>query len=666
MAQQPPAPARGRESDAAPPFTLVSIDDPARRYPLRDGKLILGRESDNDIVLADPSVSRHHAQLSVLGRYHEITVCDLNSREGSYVNERRLERPTPLRAGDELRLGQQRLRLDGPRRHEVLILGGGFGGVYVALELQKLTRRRHDVAVTLVSRDNFLLFQPMLAEIVSGSIETQHILNPIRRLLPGVRVLRGQVEAIDLDARLVHANLGQENREHPLTYDALVVALGSVTDLSRLPGFSEHALLAKTVGDAFGLRNHALDMLEMADAEDDPDERRRLLSFVVAGGGFSGVEVMAELCDLVQDALRYYPSLDARELQLLLVQSGPRILPEVNEGLAAFATRKLAEKGITVRTGSGVSALTPTDVTLADGSVVPTRTVVATIGNRPHPLVEMLPVERTPRGALVVDAYLQTSRPGVYSLGDVAAVPDLERGGTCPPTAQHAIRQARYLAANVLADLDGRPRRQFVFGGLGQLASLGRRSAVAEVLGMRLSGLPAWILWRAVYLSKLPGPERRLRVTVDWLLGGLLPRDTVQLRLDRTNAIARMHFQPGQRIVQQGDVGSRFFLIVAGEVEVVREEADGALMPLATLGPGEYFGELALLRANRRTATVRALTAVDVLSIARGDFLALASHGAFFRDQLEQVASTRLEQQAAARAPAAVNAAAPSIAQKDG
>jgi NADH dehydrogenase len=530
---------------------------------------------------------------------------------------------------------RQAARLQGRRRHEVVILGGGFGGVYAALELQKHLRHE-DMGVTLISRDNYFLFQPMLAELVSGSIETQHILNPLRRLLPDVQVLRGEVEAIDLQAREVSVNTGFEDREYPLAFDSLVVALGSVTDLSRFPGLAEHAIMAKTVGDAFGLRNHALDMLEKADVETDSEERQRLLTFVVAGGGFSGVEVAAELSDLLHDAVDLYPNVERRDLRLLLVQSGGRILPEVNERLAAFAARKLAEKGIEVRTGSGVAAQTPTDVTLRDGTVLPTRTLVATIGNRPNPLVESVPCRRTERGALVVDEYLETSVSGVYALGDVAAVPDLEQGGTCPPTAQYAIRQARFVARNILAGLHGRPKQSFVFGGLGQLVSLGRRSAVAEVCGLRLSGWIAWILWRAVYLSKLPGYERRLRVTVDWLLGGLLPRDTVQLKLERSTSITRMHYQPGQVILRQGDVGSRFYLIIAGDVEVVREEPDGGTVRMAVLGPGEYFGELALLRAARRNATVRALSPVDVLTMHRGDFLALATHGRFFGERLEQ------------------------------
>jgi NADH dehydrogenase len=630
------------------PLALVPEDEPTARQSLPEGKVTLGSDAANAIQLADPGVSRRHAQLVVM--HGHVTVSDLHSESGTYVNERRLGGPAPLRCGDVLRVGGRHFRLEGPRRHEVLILGGGFGGAYTALELEKRLRHRTDVGVTLISRDNFFLFQPMLPELVSGSIETLHILTPLRRLLPRTQVFTGDVQAIDFEAREVLVSTGLEDRVYPVAFDSLVVALGSVTDLSRFPGLTEHAIMGKTVGDGFGLRNHALDMLEKADAEGDPEERARMLTFAVAGGGFSGVEVMGELADLLHDALPLYPGIDRRELRLVLIQSGPRILPEVNERLADFGRRKLEQKGIEVLTGSGISALTPTEAVLRDGSLLPTRTLVATIGNRPHPLVESLPCCRNERGAVIVDEYLQTTEAGVYALGDVAAVPDLKNGGTCPPTAQYAIREARYLAHNLLATLDGGRKLPFSFGALGQLASLGRGSAVAEVAGMQLSGWLAWWLWRGVYLSKLPSKERKVRVLADWFLGAVLPRDTARLKLDRTTSMARMHYQPGQCIVEQGDVGSRFFLIVQGKVEVVRIEPGGAEHHLNELGPGEYFGEMALLRGTRRNATVRAATPVDLLSMERGDFMALATHGPFFKERLDAIMAERLADPAPAPA----------------
>jgi NADH dehydrogenase len=612
-------------------LSLVGVDDPSIRHPLWDGKYTMGYGREAIFRVADADAAPIHAQLVV--SHGHVTVSDLSTPVGTRVNDRLIGGPAPLRPDDVLTVGRSRYRLLGPRRHEVLILGGGFAGAYVGLALQKRLGARRDVGLTLISRDNYLLFQPMLAELVSGNVETQHILTPLRSLLPGVQVLAGEVRSIDAEHRAVMISTGLKGREYPIAYESLVVALGSVTDLSRFPGLTEHAFLAKSVRDAFVLRNHALDMLEKADAEGDPAERARLLTFVVAGGGFSGVEIVAELGDLLHDSLRYYPGIDRREIRIVLVQSAKRILPEVGESLAAFATRKLRQKDIEVRLGSGVSALTPHEATLRDGSKIPTRTLVATIGNRPHPIASSLPCTRTEHGALQTNEYLETNVPGIYALGDVAAVPDLKHGGTCPPTAQYAIRQARYLAHNLLAAIDGGPKQAFAFGGLGQLASLGYGSAVAEVMGLRLEGWVAWWLWRAVYLSKLPSRERQARVLADWVLGSLLPRDTVRLNLDRASSLLRLHYQPGQRIVEQGEVSARFYVVLKGEVVVERELPDGELAQLATLGEGQHFGVGALVQGGYRRVSVVARTPVDLLALERDDFLALTASGALMSAQ---------------------------------
>ncbi|MBI3965264.1 MAG: FAD-dependent oxidoreductase [Chloroflexi bacterium] len=609
----------------AEPFVLVTDTD-GQRFDLTDGKHLVGRDKSSQVYLNDPAISRQHARITVArGR---ATVVDLGAANGTFVNGRRVtDDPVAIGPGDVLAFGPVQFMCYGPPRIDILILGGGFAGVTTATELIKKLRKRQDVRVSLVSQDNFFLFQPMLPEIVSGSIETQHILNPIRRLCRGVNFYAGKVESIDVTTKQVTVRTGQENELEVISFDYLVLGLGSVTDLSRNPGMNEHALLARTIGDAFHLRNHVLDMLEKADAESDPDERARLLTFVVAGGGFSGVEVMAEIADLIGDALNFYAA-RREEVKLILLQSPSRILPEVSESLAVFAQKQLAKKGIEVRLNTRVQALTPEEAIMNDGQRILTRTLVATIGNAPHPLLATLPCERDKRGAVVVNEYLETSVPGIYALGDNAAVPDLKHGGTCPPTAQYALRQAKAAAHNVLAAIDGGKKKQFVFGGLGQLASLGRGTAVAELPGgIKLSGYLAWWLWRMVYLSKLPTLDRRVRVWFDWALNTVLPRDIVRLQVERTEAVIRLHFEPGQMIVQQGDVGTRFYTIVKGEVEVVRRLPGGREELIGRLGPGEHFGELALMKGTRRTATVRAVTAVDVLAIERGDFLALATQG---------------------------------------
>jgi len=623
-------------------IALVLEGHPQYRQPLPDGKWTLARvrpgespSGPHEIGVADARVSRHHATIVVWrGR---ATLLDLRSADGTFVNGRRIEGRTPLIPGDLISVGDTTFRLVGTPQKEVLILGGGFAGAYTAMELQKLVKRRRDIHISLVSQDNFFLFHPMLPELVSGSIETQHILVPTRRLSPGVTFYTGTIEAIDLSNRQVMVNLGFENRREMVRFHYLVLALGAITDLSRMPGMSEHALLAKTVGDAFYLRNHLVDMLEKADAEGDPEERRKLLTFVVAGGGFSGVEVMAELSDLIHDALPHYRNIEPHEPRKVLIQGPERILPEVKESLAAFATKKLVKKGIEVRVNTRLKALTPDEAILANDEHIPTRTLVATIGNAPHPLLASLPCQRDQRGAVLTNEFLEAPDcPGVFALGDNASVPDVTTGGRCPPTAQYAIRQARFAAWNVLATITDKPKRPFKFGGLGQLASLGRGSAVAQVFGIKLSGLLAWTLWRLVYLSKLPTMERRLRVTVDWMLDFLLPRDIVRLQMEHSGVVQRLHFEPGQLVIREGDVGTRFYIVLKGQLEVVRK-LQGGEERLTLLKDGDHFGERALLRRTRRAATVRALTAVDLLALERADFMALATSGLLQPEELERV-----------------------------
>ena len=614
---------------------------PQYRRTLPNGKWTLVRVRSGEapskpdhIGVADPRVSRKHATIVVWRG--KATIIDLHSSDGTFVNGRRIEGRTPLIPGDLISVGDTTFRLVGTTQKEVLILGGGFAGAYTAMELQKLTKRRSDIHISLVSQDNFFLFHPMLPELVSGSIETQHILVPIRRIASRATLYTGTVEDIDIENRRVSVNLGFENRRETLRYNYLVLALGAVTDLSRMPGMSEHALLAKTLADAFRLRNHLVDMLEKADAEGDPEEREKLLTFVVAGGGFSGVEVMAEMADLLHDALPHYHNVERNEVRMLLLQGADRILPEVKESLARFAAKKLAKKRIEVRTNTRIKALTPDEAILGNDEHIPTRTLIATIGNAPHPLLATLPCERDQRGAVVTNEFLEVPDcPNVFALGDNASVPDITTGGRCPPTAQYAIRQARYAARNILATIIEKPKKRFKFGGLGQLASLGRGSAVAQVLGMKLSGLLAWSLWRMVYLSKLPTFERRLQVTADWVLDFFLPRDIVRLQVERASTMQRIHLEPGQVVIREGDIGTRFYIVIRGQLEVVRKRSGGE-EKLAVLKDGDHFGELALLRSTRRAATVRALTPVDLLALDQADFTALAGTGLLHLDELER------------------------------
>lgn len=508
-------------------------------------------------------------------------------------------------------------------RQRILILGGGFAGVYTAMRLERRLRRRDDVDVSLVSRDNYLVFQPLIPEVVSSSIGLVDTIAPLRRLCPRTHLFTREVDAIDLPARTVTLRPGVRPRPLVLEFDHLVIALGNVPALGALPGVREHAMPFKSLGDALHIRNHVLNVLEEAAIEPDREARRALMTFVVAGGGFSGVELSAELNDFVREVVRDYRGLERADLQVLLLHSGQRILPELDASLGRFAHRLLSRRGVDIRLKTRLAGATASAALLSTGDRVPARTVVATVPSGPNPLLETLPVELQ-RGRLTVDSQLAV--PGldrVWALGDCAVVTDPRTRRPAPPTAQHAIREARCAADNIIATIDGRAQTPFSFSALGQLASLGRRSAVAQVFGLKLSGMVAWWLWRTVYLMKLPGLDRKLRVATDWTLDLFLRQDIAQLKTDRTKAIASEHFDAGEQLVRQGDFGDKLYVVQSGRVEVCREQPGREPERLAVLEPGDYFGEAALLEEATRNSTITALTAVDVLTIGRRDFQTL-------------------------------------------
>jgi NADH dehydrogenase len=424
-----------------------------------------------------------------------------------------------------------------PKR--VVIVGGGFGGVYAALELERRLRRDPGVEVTIVNRDNFFLFTPMLHEVAASDLDITHIVNPVRKLLAKVRFFDGDVARIDLERRAVVVAHGADNHTHDLPYDHLVIALGSITNFFGLPGLEERALTMKSLGDAILLRNRLIALLEEADTECCADVRGRLLTFVVAGGGFAGVETIAGINDFVREALRFYPNLSASMVRMVLVHPGEVILPELAASLGRYAARKLEARGVEIRGTTKVAAVADGAVTLSDGATLDAATLVWTAGTTPNPLLASLPCGKE-RGRIRVTEHLAVPDwPGVWALGDCALVPDPKTGAFHPPTAQHAMREGRCVARNVVADLRGGARRPFSFRTVGQLASLGRRTGVAQIFGIKFSGFVAWWLWRTIYLAKLPRFEKKLRVALDWTLDLVFSKDLVKFVTARGTTTSR-------------------------------------------------------------------------------------------------------------------------------
>ena len=415
---------------------------------------------------------------------------------------------------------------DNRPKQRIVVLGGGFGGVYAAIHLEKLLARVETVEICLVSRDNFFLFTPMLHEIAASDLEITNIVNPLRKLLRKVEVLVGDVNEIDLPNKQVLISHGYRNHSLRIDYDHLVIALGSITNFYDIPGLADLAIPMKSVRDAIQLRAQIIRHLEEANSECNPADRQSLLTFVVAGGGFAGVETVAALNDFVREALPFYPNLSEDMLRIMLVHSGPVILPELGESLGRYTQKVLAERGVEIRLNTRVKNMTEDKVFLPYHIPIPCRTLVWTAGTVPSPLISSLPCSKE-RGRIVVNQFLQVcDRPDVWAAGDCAFVPDIRNPGQShPPTAQHAIREGKVVAQNIAAALLGLPQKPFSFKTIGLLASIGRRTGVARVLGFNFSGFFAWWMWRTIYLSKLPGLDKKVRVAFDWTLDLLFPKD---------------------------------------------------------------------------------------------------------------------------------------------
>ena len=525
---------------------------------------------------------------------------------------------------------------------QVLVLGGGFGGVYTAMYLEKgMTRaERERIEVTLVSQENYIVFQPFLPEVISGTIETLHVITPIRRLAKRARLHTREIEAIDIESRTVRLAPEFIPRPTELQFDHLVLAMGTKMNYDLVPGMKEHAIDFKYLGDALRLRNEVVRMLEQADNEPDPEECRKLLTFVVGGGGFSGVECIAELNDFLHNSLSAYSNISVDDTRVVLLQSADRILPEVDPTLAEYARKILAKRGIEIRLNTRLKAVTANGASIQDKQTkemefIPARVIVSTVPSAPHEMITTLPVPLE-RGKVIVSEHMDvTDSPGLWAIGDCAFVPQRD-GINSPPTAQHAIRQAKVCATNILADLRGKKRKPFTFTGLGKLASLGQRSAVAEVMGIRLSGMIAWLMWRGIYLSKFPGLDRKFRIAVDWALDVFLPRDITQVRIFKRDAVSQEHFEAGQMVFDAGDFGDKVYVIASGEVEIVV-----AGKVVATVGEGEVFGEIALISDLARTARVQAKTAVDLISVSRDAFKTLVKHLPGVKNTMEEIMRSR-------------------------
>lgn len=521
----------------------------------------------------------------------------------------------------------------------IVILGGGFGGIYTAMYLEKKLKKElkaKEIELSLISREDYFTYQPILSEVIRGSVGLFDTVSPIRRLLSYTHLFIREIEKIDLEHKQIILAPQFSHTPKICPFDTLVISLGNVTDFRDNPGLHEHALAFKNLGDAISIRNRVISAIEAAAIEDNEQLRKQLLTFVIAGGGFSGTEVAAEVDDFARKLCLEHPQLSREKVRTILIHAGERLLDrEMDASLGNFAGNLLKKRGIELIFNKKLVSASPDEALLDDGTKIATQTIISSAPSNSNPLIDDLSLPKT-KGKINTTPFLQIEgREDLWALGDCAHVP--VAGGFSPPTAQHATRQAKQLAYNLAAKIQGNSMQPFHFKALGMLGALGHHSAVAELFGkLKFSGFFAWMLWRFVYWLKLPGFDRKLKTAVSWLLDMIVPVDSVQLKTGTSQGITPLHFETGQIVFHEGDVGDYLYIITDGEVEVFNKQEH-----LAILKQGEYFGEMALLNQKLRSATVRAIKPTNVLALGKRDFGVLISNFKELKTNFEQTEKMR-------------------------
>jgi len=522
---------------------------------------------------------------------------------------------------------------------KVIVVGGGFAAVQFAKTLRKKLRAS-ECEILLFSRENHMVFHPLLADVAGASINPDAAATPLRQMLPGVACRTERVQRIDLAASEIEFDEGTGTLCR-LPYDHLVIACGAESNLGIIPGMTEHAFGFKVMRDATDLRQHIVRQMEQAEVSRDPELRRWHLSFIVVGAGFSGVELAGEINELVRSSTRFYRNFQKQDVVVTLVHSQDHILPEVARTLGEFARKRMEKSGITIRLATRAVAATNQGIELSNGQMLEGATVVCTIGTTISPLVQQLDVPKE-RGRIRTTPEMRIEgQRNAWAIGDCAFIINASDNQPSATTGQFAERQGRQAALNLVRTVKGEATQPFRFKALGQLCSIGGYQAVAEMFGMRISGFLAWFLWRGVYLVKLPTWSRRIKVGLDWAWDLLFPRDLSFLNTDSGQSLTRAYYRPGDFIQRQGDLARVLSVIEEGEVEILQSTEDNPeAKVIAVLAKGDFFGE-AVLSAGRHETSTRARTVVRVRQIGSTLFSQVSSAFSPFRDVLSKAIMRR-------------------------
>jgi NADH dehydrogenase len=525
-------------------------------------------------------------------------------------------------------------------KKRIVILGGGFGGMYTAYYLEKLIKKHPDIEIVLINRDNYFVYQPMLAEVVGGSLGILDTVSNLKGLLKKTKIYIREIEAIDLEKKTIYLTPRFSHSHEPISFDYLVIGLGNVTDFKGMPGLHEHALGFKNLADAVSIRNRLIEIVEDAANTENPILKKELLTVVVGGGGFSGTEVVAEINDFIRRIAKNYPTISKEDIRVVLVHSKDRLMErELSPSLSHYAEKILKKRGVEIIYNTQLIAASQQEAVLSDGRRIQAKTIVSTVPSSPNPLLVGLDLPQEKGKILCEDTLQVQGIPHLFAVGDCAKIP--LNGGFCPPTAQFAIREAKTLAFNILAAIHGQKQKTFFHKTLGMMGALGHQRAVGEFFGIiKVSGFFAWLMWRAVYWVKLPGIDRKLKVLFSWILDMLIPPESVQLKLEPSQGIMPLHFEANEIIFHEGDIGDYLYIITKGKVEVLKN-IEGKSTPVATLCQGEYFGEMALVNQRTRSATIRCIEPTDVLALKKRDFGLLVSSFSQLKQEFERSSKQR-------------------------
>ncbi len=516
---------------------------------------------------------------------------------------------------------------------KILILGGGFAGIYTAKNLQK--QNLGDYEIELISDNNYFIFQPLLPEVASGTIYSSDAVTPIRQMLKGIKYRNAEIENLDLDNKKVSILQGFKKSSHNISYDHLVIALGQVSNLDIVKGLKDHAFKMRSLQDAYDLRNHILGCLELADVTSNKELKKRLLNIVVIGGGFSGVETIGEIKEMIDRLIPYYSSLKKTDLNFNIVEYADQLLPDMEKKVGDYTLKKFLKNNINVHLRTALEEVTQYQIFLNNNKKIATHTVISTIGSTVSKLIKDSNL-KLQHGKIVTNSFLQVEGfHNVWAVGDAALIPNTDKKSMlfkqkkiayAPPNAQFAVRQGKLLGKNIKASITDNKLTNFHYTSKGSLASLGSRDGVGKIFFFTVKGFLAWLIWRAFYLSFLPSFATKVRVLTGWIVEFLVPRNAVMTRALKNNPVAYQNFKKGDVVFKEGMIADGFYIVLKGSFKNTFIKTNSGKEFSKFYKVNDHFGARVLLSGSRRTGTIKALEDSKVVKIDKETFKVMNQH----------------------------------------